>query len=85
MITTVMAYIAIRGRHIHQHRDWMIWSYVVTMGFVFFRLADELLTPMHWMTDDDCARMLAWTCGVVPLLLAEPMIQWRGVRPSHAT
>src|SRR4029453_16652431 len=36
--TTGLAYAAIRTREIGLHREWMIRNYVVTFGFVFFRL-----------------------------------------------
>ena len=42
-----MAFVAIRNRNIAQHRQWIIRSYVVTMGFVSFRLVEDLLA--YWV------------------------------------
>jgi hypothetical protein len=38
VVTTGLAFTAIRRGLIEQHREWMIRSYVVTTGFVTFRV-----------------------------------------------
>jgi hypothetical protein len=75
-ITTGTAYLAIRRRNIPQHREWMIRSYVVTLAFVFFRLADELMGTSTGADALERAKALAWICWTIPLLIAEPLIQW---------
>lgn len=79
-LTTAMAYVAIRRRLIDLHRDWMIRSYVVTMAFVFFRLFDELGARAGLADAGERAKAAAWLCWAVPLLLAEPVLQWRRFR-----
>ena len=78
-ITTGMAYVAIRHRAISQHREWMIRSYVVTMAFVFYRLADELMNRFTATDLLERQKAIAWLCWAVPLLLAEPFIQMRKI------
>jgi len=43
LITTGMALYAIRTRRIEQHREWMLRSYTVTVGFVTYRLTSYWL------------------------------------------
>jgi len=80
VLTTGMAYAAIRKRAIERHREWMIRSYTVTFAFVLFRLVDQLL--IHWRIApaDQIDAMTAWACWSVPLLLVEPLLQLRKMR-----
>jgi uncharacterized membrane protein len=80
VLTTWMAYAAIRRRAIERHQEWMIRSYTVTFAFVLFRLVDQLL--IHWRVapEDQIDAMTAWACWSVPLLLVEPLLQFRRAR-----
>ena len=84
VVTTGMALFAIRRRRIDQHRDWMLRSYTVTFAFVTFRLASTWLGGwIHVPADpvaDELDTMMAWASWAVPLLLAEPLIQFRALR-----
>lgn len=80
VLTTWMAYAAIRQRAIERHREWMIRSYTVTFAFVLFRLVDRLLIHWHVAPDDEIDAMTAWACWSVPLLLVEPLLQIRRAR-----
>ena len=84
LITTGMALYAIRTRRIEQHREWMLRSYTVTFAFVTYRLTSYWLRRWIHMPDselaDDLDSLLAWASWVVPLLLAEPLIQIRSMR-----
>jgi heme/copper-type cytochrome/quinol oxidase subunit 3 len=77
LLTSSMAYLAIRRRKYEQHREWMIRSYVVTFAFVTFRAFSDILAASGVGTEHDRATAAAWLCWAVPLLLAEPFIQWR--------
>lgn len=77
VITTSMAYLAIRRCAIQQHREWMIRSYVVTFAFVSFRLVEKFLLRWQVAADDEIDTMLAWGCWSLPLLVAEPLLQWQ--------
>ncbi len=79
-VTTSMAVLAIRRRAIEQHREWMIRSYIVTFGFVTFRLFDNLLIGWKVAPDGDVDSFMAFACWSIPLLLAEPLIQLRKMR-----
>jgi len=81
-LTTAMAYVAIRGRVIEQHREWMIRSYVVTLAFVFFRLFVALLEGLDIGEPLERYKAAAWICWVVPLLITELLLQARKLRPS---
>jgi uncharacterized membrane protein YozB (DUF420 family) len=68
-VTTAVALLAIRRGKIDVHREWMVRSYVVTFGFVTFRLFDPILGAVGMGPEDERQRMLAWFCWSVPLLL----------------
>jgi hypothetical protein len=78
-LTTAMAYVAVRRRAIEQHREWMLRSYVVTFAFVFFRLLDNRLEA-NGVPPLDAVGTAAWACWAVPLLMLEPMLQYRKMR-----
>jgi uncharacterized membrane protein len=80
LLTTGMAYAAIRRRAIERHREWMIRSYTVAFAFVVFRLVDQLLIHWHVAPDDQIDAMMAWASWSVPLLLVEPLLQYRKSR-----
>jgi Predicted membrane protein (DUF2306) len=75
-ITTGVAYIAIRRRLFELHREWMIRSYVVTLAFVFFRLFDEVAGRLGVGGPVERLEAAAWLGWAVPLLIAEPILQW---------
>ena len=79
IITTSMAYLAIRHRALEQHREWMIRSYVVAFAFVTFRLVDRPLIAWNVAKDTEVWSMMAFACWAVPLLLAEPLLQLRKI------
>jgi hypothetical protein len=75
LVTTGMAFLAIKKRRIDIHKEWMIRSYVVTYGFVSFRLVDELaiFAPLGL----ERLATTAWLCWTIPLLFAEVALQWK--------
>jgi uncharacterized membrane protein len=87
-ITTGCGYVAIRRGHIDQHREWMIRSYVVASAFVFFRVFVDLLhaagihSAAGTQTPEE-VKVAAWLCWAVPLMLTEPLLQWRNLRRLH--
>lgn len=80
IVTTSMAVLAIYRGSIEQHREWMIRSYIVTFGFVTFRLFDNLLIDRKVAPDHEVDSFMAFACWSIPLLLAEPLIQLRKIR-----
>lgn len=81
-VTTGCGYLAIRRNRRQQHREWMIRSYVVASAFVFFRIFVDVLhaAGVHGPTGSGTPEELkiaAWLCWAVPLLVTEPLIQWR--------
>jgi uncharacterized membrane protein len=89
IVTTAMALIAIRGRHVAQHRMWMLRSYTVTLAFAVFRLLDPWLNSLVHMPDDpvatDMDALVAWSCWVFPLMLLEVVTQLRAMRTGVAS
>jgi len=83
VVTTGMAVLAIHRRALHQHREWMIRSYIVTFAFVTFRFFDYVLSGWKVAPPDQIASFLAFACWAVPLLLAEPLIQLRKMRHAR--
>jgi uncharacterized membrane protein len=88
-LTTGIGYLAIRRGLIQQHRDWMIRSYVVAFSFVFFRVFIDLVHSLGIRSGSATGtgeeyKLAAWLCWAVPLLVAEPLIQWRHLRARPA-
>jgi uncharacterized membrane protein YozB (DUF420 family) len=80
LITTGMAWVAIRQRHVEQHREWMLRSYTVTFAFVTFRFLAQWLIAFGVPDGPELEGALAWGSWCIPLLLAEPLIQLRRLR-----
>ena len=80
-LTLGMALVAIRNRRFDAHRDWMIRSYIVTFGFVTFRYI------VDWQVFNSLGRSklaaVAWSCWVLPLLIAEIFLHWKSVVPRR--
>ena len=77
VITTGLAFIAIRRRQFQQHREWMIRSSVVTFGFVFFRMLAGVLQAMGVGTIEQDLSAAAWFCWAAPLFVTEVFLQGR--------
>jgi uncharacterized membrane protein len=75
LTTSSMALLAALCRQFAVHREWMIRSYVVTFGFVVFRLV-QVINPFH-LPNGINAVTNGWLCWAVPLLFAEVTLQWR--------
>lgn len=82
LITSGMAYIAVRRRNIAQHREWMIRSYAVTFAFVTFRIFDNLFISWKIAPEIEIDTAMAFACFAIPLLFIEPILQFRKLRPS---
>jgi uncharacterized membrane protein len=79
LTTTGMAYAAIRRRLIEQHQEWMIRSYVVTFGFVFFRIFAGIAEAAGVGTVLERIGAASWFCWALPLLVTEAILQGRKV------
>jgi hypothetical protein len=77
---TAMAWRAVRNRRFDQHREWMIRSYVVAWTFVFCRFYSRAMPEEAQMGLSD----MIWLTWVVPVLLAEIMLQWKRGAPVSA-
>ncbi|HEX6723386.1 MAG TPA: DUF2306 domain-containing protein [Burkholderiaceae bacterium] len=80
---TVMAFVAIRRGQVAAHREWMLRSYVVAFGFVWFRVM--VVSPLFVGLGSVPERLtvLLWLSWTVPLLLTEVALQWqRSVVPA---
>jgi len=77
--TTAMAFLAIKRSLVEQHMEWMIRSYVVTFGFVFFRVAFPLFEANQIGTGNERLAAAGWLCWTLPLLVTEVAIQGRKI------
>jgi hypothetical protein len=77
--TTGLAYTAVRARQIALHREWMIRSYVVTFGFVFFRLLLDPLFSLGIATRPEIVSAVSWMCWALPLLVTEVVLSARKI------
>jgi hypothetical protein len=79
LLTTGLAFVAIRRHLIDQHREWMIRSYVVTTAFLTFRILMPWLGAAGIGVAAERAAMTSWFCWAVPLLITEAVLQGRKV------
>jgi len=78
LVSVLMAYRAVILRRIPQHQEWMIRSYVITLGFVLFRLLNENSFVRELMpTFEERGAACIWFSWVVPLFIAEVVMQWK--------
>ncbi|MFC4721022.1 DUF2306 domain-containing protein [Geojedonia litorea] len=75
LLTTGMAVLAIRKQKVLLHREWMTRSYIVTMGFVFFRVFVGITSVFEIGTLFERLEAASWFCWAFPLLFAEISIQ----------
>lgn len=79
VVTSSMALIAIKRHLYEQHKEWMVRSYVVTLGFVTFRVLFNVLQWRGIGTVTEQLGVSAWFCWSVPLLITEAVMQGRRV------
>ena len=79
VISTGLAYLAIRRSLLQQHQEWMIRSYVVTFGFVFFRILVGILQATGTGTLSEQLAAASWFCWAAPLLITEAILQGRKI------
>ncbi|MGB3608094.1 MAG: DUF2306 domain-containing protein [Psychroserpens sp.] len=74
----LMAYRAVMLRKITQHQQWMLRSYIITLGFVLFRILNESSMVRELMpTFEERGAACIWFSWAVPLFIAEVVIQWK--------
>lgn len=77
LTSVLMAYRAIRQRRISQHREWMIRTYIITLGFVLFRVLNENSFMRDVMpTFEERGATCIWLSWTVPLFFTEVALQW---------
>jgi len=79
-LTTIgLAFLAIKRQLYDQHREWMIRSYVVTFGFVFFRIGATAIGALAPDSRLPGVQAMAWACWALPLLVTEAILQGRKI------
>lgn len=85
LITSGMAFFAIKHKSIAQHKEWMIRSYVVTFGFVTFRIISTSLENIEsFLFKDEIGNVASWACWSIPLLLTEWILQAKKIKRTSA-
>jgi predicted membrane protein DUF2306 len=79
VVTTGLAYVAVRRSLFHQHQEWMIRSYVVTFGFVFFRIFAGIMQATGIGSLQEQLTAASWFCWAAPLLVTEAILQGRKI------
>lgn len=80
--TLAGGYVAIRRRHIVEHREWMLRSYSLIFGAVTLRIWLPLLIIAYHGEFDPAYRWVAWVSWVPNIVWAEWLIR-RGWRPAY--
>lgn len=84
VVTTGLAFAAIRKSLIDQHREWMVRSYVVTFAFVLFRIGDVTMVALGLGDRLQNLTFLAWVSWTVPLLFTEAILQGKKILAARA-
>jgi Predicted membrane protein (DUF2306) len=79
IVSTGFATVAILRQLPEQHREWMVRSYVVTFGFVTFRIFTEVLQVSGVGNTLEQITAASWFSWSVPLLITEWLIQGRKI------
>jgi hypothetical protein len=79
IVTTGLAFLSIRKRLFLQHKEWMIRSYVVTFGFVNFRILVVILQVAGVGSVVERLTAASWFCWAIPLLITEAILQGRKI------
>ena len=79
LVTSGLAYAAIRRHLYQQHKEWMIRSYVVTTAFVTFRVLFLAVNNAGIGTLNEQLAVSSWFCWAVPLVITEAWLQGRKV------
>ena len=74
-----MALVAIRGRLIQIHKEWMIRSYVLAFAFVNFRWWSDFPILSNGAYTERAITM-AWVGWALPLFVTEVFLQWNRMR-----
>src|SRR6185436_14855796 len=74
LLTTGLAFVAIRRGLLLQHQEWMIRSYVATFAFVIFRVFVLGATSLGVGTLQEQLTAASWVCWSLPLVVAEAFI-----------
>ena len=84
LVTTGLAFLAIKRHLYEQHKEWMIRSYVVTFAFVTFRALQASLGAANIGTLQEQLAAASWFCWAVPLLITEAILQGRKILAVNA-
>jgi hypothetical protein len=79
IVTTGLAFVAIRRGLLQQHQEWMVRSYVVTFGFVFFRILVGIVQAAGVGSLQEQLAAASWFCWAAPLLITEAILQGRKI------
>lgn len=75
LLTTTLAFVAIRRKRVDAHQNWMIRSYALTWAAVSLRLYLPLFEFGFDMPFAQSYPIIAWLCWVPNLMIAEWIIQ----------
>jgi hypothetical protein len=79
IVSTALGTLSICVHLVEQHREWMIRSYILTFGFVTFRMFTQFLQVAAVGTTLEQMTASSWFSWSVPLLIAEFIIQGRKI------
>lgn len=82
--TLFIAFAAIRKGKVTLHQEWMRRNYIVTLGFLFYRVGLIILFKKLHLGYYDVIDMMAWGCWSVPLLINEVVQGVNRLRSAEA-
>ena len=75
-MTVIIAFLKIKRKEIVSHQQWMVRSYVVTFGFVMFRILMDLPIVQSAGNFIETGPTMGWLAWVIPLMIVEPFLQF---------
>lgn len=79
LLTTLLAWISIKGKNITAHRQFMIRSYTCALAFVFVRLYQILPLEFLYSTINDAEiqrTVNEWMFSFIPIIVVEIVMIW---------
>jgi hypothetical protein len=83
--TLSVAIAAIRKGLTRLHQEWMRRNYIVTLGFLFYRLGFVIFYQTLHIDYYEVIDLMAWGCWSVPLLVNEFLQGVQRVRSAEST
>ena len=75
----IFAFVAIKNGKIEEHKEWMIRCYMITLAFVVFRVAIDVLSYYQVTNEPDIVALSSWLSWTLPICITEAVLQGKKI------